>query len=458
MKSLWEHAEYLRAFTSYPFANKSIAEGRTVVALGCALPELKAAARWREQGFAWLLDDMRTQVMADGASHELTHDATRSPWRTGSSRRGRWHGSTATPSIPISRPACVSMYAWCTAISRPDGTRPSVSDAGSIDLPWGERLAQPARIIGDPAAVWVGTRGKEGSVPEVGSVALRDSGYFVMRSGWHPEAMHLLFDAGPYGRGHQHEDMLGFDFTALGAPFIVDPGCLSYQYDAWREFYRGTSAHNTVMVDGRPQARGKRQTPEQWIRSARDTTVWRSDERCDVAMGTYDAGYDGLDARVMHRRAVLFAKPDYFAIFDEVSGEGTHACEALFHFMPYRVVIDRSTGTVRTVRQAAANVEIRPLAPLSVRLVCGQTEPVQGWVSVGRQDVPAPVAIFRKRGALPLRTGYLIVPFGADRVTAGLEVRTVRRGDRWTIRVALPSGRSDRIVMDWASDQGPVLG
>jgi hypothetical protein len=89
-------------------------------------------------------------------------------------------------------------------------------------------------------------------------------------------------------------------------------------------------------------------TKIEWVTSARESTVWRSDERCDVAVGTYDAGYAGLDARVRHRRAVLFARPDYFLILDELDGEGTHTYEALFHFMPYRVLVDPSTRSVRS--------------------------------------------------------------------------------------------------------------
>ena len=65
-----------------------------------------------------------------------------------------------------------------------------------------------------------------------------------------------------------------------------------------------------------------------------------------------------------------------------------------------------------------------------------------------RGDVPAPVAILRSRASLPPRPGYLIVPFGADRVTAGITARTARSGDRWSISVELPSGRRDPIGMD----------
>jgi hypothetical protein len=456
VKSLWEHAEYLLAFESYPPSNKTIAEGRTILALGCALPELGAAARWRERALARLLQDMEIQVLPDGASYELTpgYQLAIADWFLEAHQVAAKFG---VPLDPRYERGVRAMYTWSTLIARPDGTRPSISDAGSADTAYGPRLTVPGRILGDAAAAWVGSAGAEGTKPTVRSVALADSGYFVMRSGWERDDVCLVFEAGPFGRFHQHEDMLGFDLYAWGTPFLVDPGISSYQPDPWTTFYHGTAAHNTVLVDGCPQAREARQPAEQWVKSARDRTVWRSDERCDVAMGTYDAGYAGREETVTHRRAVLFAKPDYFLVLDEIAGTGVHTCETLFHFMPFRVAVDPATKAVRTVRQNAANLEIRPLAATPVRLVCGDTDPVQGWVSLGGQDVPAPVAIYSQRDALPIRAGYLVVPFGAGRVTAGLDARTECRGDRWTIEVDLAGRRRDRITVDWSSGHGPEL-
>jgi hypothetical protein len=94
---------------------------------------------------------------------------------------------------------------------------------------------------------------------------------------------------------------------------------------------------------------------------------------------------------------------------------------------------------------------------MGVRLVCGQNEPVQGWLALGGQDIPAPVAVYKKKAPLPFRTGYVITPFGADRVTADATAKVVRRGDRWTIRITRADGGQDRIQMDWASNEGPVL-
>lgn len=455
LKSFYEHQMYLLQFQSFPPSNKTIAEARTITALGCAFPEFREAPFWREEGERRLLDDLRVQVLPDGASYELTpgYQMAIASWFLEAFEVARKFNHPLGPELEA---GIRRMYDWLVAITRPDFSRPSVSDAGSTDSKYGGSIERPGRVLGSPSAIWVGTEGREGTAPAYTSIALRDSGYFVLRSGWDRDARYLLFEGGPFGRFHQHEDMLSIDVYAYGVPFIVDPGITSYFPNPWTTFYRTTAAHNTVLVDGRGQNR-RRQTVPEWVESARDRTVWRSDDRSDVAVATYDAAYEGLEARLSHRRAVMFVKPDYFLVLDELSGEGTRTYEALFHFMPYRVLIEPDTKAARTGRMGAANLEILPLTPMSVRLVCGQNEPVQGWLALGGQDVPAPVAIYKKKAPLPFRTGYLITPFGADRVTAGATAKVSRRGDRWTLRITRAEGKVDRIEMDWAAQEGPVL-
>ncbi|MSS72415.1 MAG: alginate lyase family protein [Candidatus Latescibacteria bacterium] len=455
LKSFYEHQDYLLTFQSFPPSNKTIAEGRTITALGCAFPEFREAADWRQEGNRRLLDDLRVQVLPDGASYELTpgYQMAIASWFLEAFEVARKFGHPLDPELET---GIRRMYDWLVAIIRPDFSRPSVSDAGSTDSKYGGSIERPGRVLDNPSAIWAGTEAKEGNAPAYTSIALRDSGYFAMRSGWEKDARYLLFEGGPFGRFHQHEDMLSIDVYAFGTPFIVDPGITSYFPNPWTTFYRTTAAHNTVLVDGCGQVR-RRQTIPEWVESAREKTVWRSDDRSDVAVATYDAAYDGLDARVSHRRAVMFVRPDYFIVLDELSGEGTHTYEALFHFMPFRILIDSQTKAVRTGRMGAANIEILPITPMGVRLICGQNEPVQGWLALGGQDVPASVAVYKKKAPLPFRTGYVITPFGADRVTADTTAKVTRKGDRWTIRLTKADGGQDRIQMDWASQEGPVL-
>jgi hypothetical protein len=143
-------------------------------------------------------------------------------------------------------------------------------------------------------------------------------------------------------------------------------------------------------------------------------------------------------------------KPDYFVVFDELSGGGAHRYEALFHLLPCRAAIDSATGAIRTVRINHSNIEIVPVGGVDPSIICGQLDPVQGWISVSRDDVPAPVAVFAAEGATPIRAAYVLFPYPAAQATAGVSVAHEDRDDSWTLTVESAS-RRDTISVQWGS-------
>jgi len=73
-----------------------------------------------------------------------------------------------------------------------------------------------------------------------------------------PPATQLFVDAGEIGSlagGHGHADTLSVQLAAEGRLWLIDPGTGAYVGGCGlRERLRGTSAHNTMTVDGRQQA------------------------------------------------------------------------------------------------------------------------------------------------------------------------------------------------------------
>src|SRR5205823_2652803 len=139
-----------------------------------------------------------------------------------------------------------------------------------------------------------------------------EGGWAVMRSGWDRRAHHLIFDVGPLGcpvsAGHGHADLLGVLCAAFGEPAVVDPGTHGYTPDAgWRDFFRGTAAHSTVVVDGQSQALPA--GPFAW--QSRPEARLRRRESNDI-LEVFDAehaAYARLSDPVIHRRRVLWVKP-----------------------------------------------------------------------------------------------------------------------------------------------------
>src|SRR5262245_44349276 len=84
------------------------------------------------------------------------------------------------------------------------------------------------------------------------------SGYSVLHSQGSPGTS-LIFDHGPLGMGpcyaHGHADALSVLFRVDDEEFLVDPGTFAYSgHPEWRGYFRGTRAHNTVVIDDLDQA------------------------------------------------------------------------------------------------------------------------------------------------------------------------------------------------------------
>lgn len=80
-----------------------------------------------------------------------------------------------------------------------------------------------------------------------------ESGYYKLYAGKYA----LLFDCGQIGPsymgGHAHCDCLSFELSGGGKAIFVNSGTYQYQ-GRFRQFFRSTRAHNTIMIDEREQS------------------------------------------------------------------------------------------------------------------------------------------------------------------------------------------------------------
>ena len=185
-----------------------------------------------------------------------------------------------------------------------------------------------------------------------------------MRSGWGSDAHQLIFDVGPLGcpvsGGHGHADLLSIQCAVFGEPYLADPGTYCYTADSdWRDFFRSSTAHTSVVVDGVSQAVPA--GPFRWeMRPSARLRQWRSTEAYDFADAEHDA-YRRLPDPVMHRRRVLFVKPRYWVVVDDLDGAANHQVEVRFQFAPLTVCMDPS-GWVRALGRQGHGLLIRAFA------------------------------------------------------------------------------------------------
>jgi hypothetical protein len=218
-----------------------------------------------------------------------------------------------------------------------------------------------------------------------------------------------LFDAGPYGGFHGHEDKLNIEVFAYDQSFIVDSGSYTYEKtDPYRKYFVGSQGHNTVLVDGMSQIRRwseKHMTPKVATESY---ATWISGKDFDYVEAIYDEGYAEFELKrpksprriddVVHMRRVLFVKPDYWVVIDELKGDKPHDYQLLFHCPPEIIVREAEKQALILGKQHRGPVLcIVPASPqdISVSWLTGQQDPIQGWYSLDHhQKTPSSAILY----------------------------------------------------------------
>jgi hypothetical protein len=130
------------------------------------------------------------------------------------------------------------MLGWINAYSFPDGSWALMNDAAEKIAPTTASLNEAATIL---------------NILPV-EVVLNDSGFRKMKgANWE-----LLIKSGgvqpSYQPGHVHADISSYCLWYKGQQIIVDPGISTYAISERRNIERGTSAHNTVSINGYNQS------------------------------------------------------------------------------------------------------------------------------------------------------------------------------------------------------------
>jgi uncharacterized heparinase superfamily protein len=419
-------ARHLFARMEYHATNNHLfLEAKALAMCGVLFPEFKEAARWRETGLRVLWRQVTQQVCADGVHAErstLYHRAVTSELLELAVLLD--NNGLSVPDAVVDR--LTQMIDFDVNVTKPDGTIPLLGDSSLADtyVRFSGRHARAVlfdrlRLDGDAPheeTTWLLARHTTQPQPQadrgdrvLASKPFADGGYFVMRGGEGSQSLYLVFDCGPFGHrpvpNHGHADALSFDLYAYGRTLITDCGAYSYYLgEQWRNYFRGTRAHNTIAVDGQDQSLlvGARHV----YRMARaGLHRWVSNADFDFVDGAHD-GYRRLAQPVTHRRCILFVKPEYWIVFDVLTGEGIHTLAQHFHLMPWAVPhVDSDSGTVRADDgDGSPALTLAPTTPsLHVDAVAGATDPIQGWVSFySGEKVAAPVVTYRRTVQLPV--------------------------------------------------------
>lgn len=240
--------------------------------------------------------------------------------------------------------------------------------------------------------------------------AFPDGGYYILGCDFETDReIRAIVDAGPLGylsiAAHGHADALALTLSVGGREFLIDPGTYAYHtHKRWRDYFRSTAAHNTVVVDGQNQSEIGGNF--MWLRKANARCErWETNSHSDEFVGSHD-GYAHLADPVRHRREIRFDKGTrHFVVTDTLDCRGLHRVECFWHFAEdCEVACDGDTLTAsnsgRTIHMSMRS----PKASFEIRR--GQLEPPCGWVS---RSFDVKVAAVAARVAFDIRGTTSIV-------------------------------------------------
>ena len=331
MSSLRQQLAYLDAHLTRERNHRTL-ELYALFIAALALPDLDQNGRLLRFAVEALNENLHADVLSDGVQRERSthyhHVVLRS--FLGMRENARRFGLSVPDGFDERLARACEFAMHC---QRPDGTIPPLSDSDSgsyLDL-----LVLAGHLLRRSDFAYVGTQGGDGTPPRARSVSFPRGGYFVQRSGWGDrgdalrDERFLIFDCGPLGDGgHGHYDALNIEVAAFGRPLVVDPGRFTY-CDApphWRQWFKGTAAHNTVTIDGADQTPYRRGKPKGPIASAR-LLHRATSEHLDLIAGEVESP---LYAAV-HTRRILFVCGEYWLIEDRMASLESHRYQLRFH-------------------------------------------------------------------------------------------------------------------------------
>jgi hypothetical protein len=225
-------------------------------------------------------------------------------------------------------------------------------------------------------------------------------GYYVLGEGFETSReVRVIADAGPLGylaiAAHGHADALSVLMSVAGRPLLIDSGTYAYHVDkSWRDYFRGTSAHNTLRVDRRDQSESGGNFL--WLRHAH-AHVEQFDAQAQRLIAWHD-GYRRLADPVTHRRLIGYdASSSTLTVEDQVSCAASHFVEIFWHVAPEWSVASSALGVELTQAELAVHIELPQR--LRLRLARGEEDPPLGWAST-RLDEKRPCTTLALSGGV----------------------------------------------------------
>jgi hypothetical protein len=446
LDSVYQHAEFVRGwFSLHSSANNHlIGEAAGLYVAGVTWPHWKRAALWADTGQRVLEREALAQNAPDGVNREqaVSYQRFVLDFLVFCLLAGRANGRA----FPAAYEARIeAMLDYLASIMDAGGNVPQFGDAddaqvarldpaegfcgyrsliatgailfnrGDFKLKAGALDDKTRALIGPNAdEQYAGLDAKNTRLPP--RQAFPEGGYYVLGCEFDtPREIRIVADAGALGyrsiAAHGHADALSFTLSAGGREFLIDPGTYAYHTQgAWRQYFRGTSAHNTVRVDAEDQS--VQAGNFMWLKKANaDCSLWLSSADKDCFEGWHE-GYRRLDDPVKHRRLIeLDKRARRVLVEDTLEMAEDHEVELFFHCHEQSRLEPIDNGYAVRRGSAVLKIVLPRVEGAKVQVYSGSLAPMAGWVSRAFDSrAPAPTIAWSARltGCAVLRTEILV--------------------------------------------------
>ena len=444
--SIWEHADYIKNddFTS---GNWLAHSAGAVMGIAMEYPFFSDQRIWLDYGKSSFEKNVLRDVYPDGKEAEDAPGHVCFAYETMLGTLRSLDDAHISVDSEV-RKRLEKTAEYLAAVTQPDGNMPAIGD-------WGGGPAYPLTKAQEyfkrQDIKYVLTRGKEGKMPEKASVSFPQGQWSIMRSAYdekpYENARQLVFKSSC--GTHGHNDVLEITNYAYGRELLIDPGIRSYEH-ADLERYPQTSYHNTICIDGKSQSNTDGRTDK-----------WISNAGLDYVIALHH-GYKDLT----HVRGVLFVKPNYWIVRDEVEGQGEHTYDQNWRFAEDAgLVEDPVTKAVHTKYPKEevpkegytkdGNLLMIPIDPVSLK-----SEVTEFYIATSRTGCRDPVKSkgwkYSKSGAVPVSFDTVLYPYMGTQVPNVTVSRMMVEGDAAGV-TALKIAAGDSVDYVIVSRKGPQV-
>lgn len=375
VSSVPDHAHYARNFHGQ--TNWLTMEMSGLATFATSWPEFKISKERLDYSISAITQSLKEQVYPDGVQTELT---------------SHYH-TTALVNFALFKDICdrneielpeyfvrqiENMWNYLAYSIRPNGYGVLNND-GDLDYNR-NRLLKVASDYNREDWKYIVSNGEGGEQPpSLPSLIFPWAGQAIFRSGYDKNAQWSFFDIGPWGSGHQHNDMLHISIAAFGHDFLVDAGRFAYRGEIankFRSYALGSHSHNVVLIDGKGQDKGDLLTEKEV--SPTDYSI-KAEE--SLARGSFDR-FKGIEGSCKQTRTLYYKTGEFWIVVDQFTTDRPRKIETLWHWHPDCDVVVRGNETI-----AENNGNRFLIVPINekkweIGLVKGQETPeIQGWYS-----------------------------------------------------------------------------